>query len=155
MFNEKSSIIISAYNSTKQLIETTKELKSPIWIEDSGDSAGSTNSVKTKNEGFKVFWGYSWHMQTPLDNLEIGSFITVEYRAPPIVAQSAVSANSVSGMLELNISNLDSGHQFLLLSDINKQGNQVFINNDRSMLSIDLLINQRNRVVDYRTIYGM
>lgn len=155
MVNEKSAIIISAYNSSKQLIEATKEMKSPVWIDDVKTSGESVSNNKNKGEGLKILWGCSWHMQTPLDNLEPGSFIVIEYKSPPIIAQSSASSSTVSGIIELNMNTIDSGLQSLLLDDNGKQGNTVFANNDRSTLNLELIINQRNRTVDYRTIYGM
>jgi hypothetical protein len=126
-----------------------------MWLEDA-KNAGDGGNSKNKGEGIKLFWGSSWHMQTPLDNLESGSFITIEYKAPPVAGLNAQSMTGVSGTIDLNIGVIDSGHQFLILSDNNpKQSNQGFVNNDKSILSVELVINQRNRAIDYRMVYGM
>jgi hypothetical protein len=143
--NEKSSISISVFNSHHQLMEAVKEFESPLWHEQ--------DSSRTD---LMVFWGYTWHMQTPLDNLEPGSLLIIEYKSPAVNHNSF----SVSTMctIDLDVATIDSGEKTISLtssSDIGKQQNPVFAQNDKSTLNIDFVVNRKNGAIDYRSIFGM
>jgi hypothetical protein len=56
-------LVISVYNQKKKLIESVQHMPVPVVRRSS-----------------YVWWGSVWHMQTPLDNLEEGSFIIIELK---------------------------------------------------------------------------
>lgn len=89
-------------------------------------------------------------MQTPLENLDVGSFLLFEYSS-----QSSGSLSSVVGTIELNPNTIDSGRQLIALgpSDGTSKANPLLINNDKSTLCVEIILNQRNRMIDYKHIY--
>lgn len=56
-------LVISVYNQKKKLIEAIQHMPVPVVRRSS-----------------YVWWGSVWHMQTPLDNLEEGSYIIIELK---------------------------------------------------------------------------
>lgn len=56
-------LVISVYNQKKKLIEGVQHMPVPVVRRSS-----------------YVWWGSVWHMQTPLDNLEEGSYIIIELK---------------------------------------------------------------------------
>ena len=54
-------MIISVYNTRKQVIEASHTIESPKYHDDT-----------------HILWYSMWHMQTPLENIEAGSFILLE-----------------------------------------------------------------------------
>jgi hypothetical protein len=76
-------LVVSVYNQKKKLIESVQHMPVPVVRRSS-----------------YVWWGSVWHMQTPLDNLEEGSFIIVELKnaatASQILFTPAAPAQSTS-----------------------------------------------------------
>jgi hypothetical protein len=62
--------VVSVYNQKKKLIESVQHMPVPVVRRSS-----------------YVWWGSVWHMQTPLDNLEEGSYIIVELKNATSSAQ--------------------------------------------------------------------
>lgn len=71
----------SVYNDKGQLIERTKELLNPALssIDRAGYALGEGYSFPSPL-GTALFWGAYWHMHTPLQNIEAGSFVLLELR---------------------------------------------------------------------------
>jgi ankyrin repeat protein len=55
---------ISVYNTRKQVIETSYVIESPKYHDET-----------------HILWSSMWHMQTPLENIEPGSFILLEVKS--------------------------------------------------------------------------
>lgn len=80
------------YNSKGQAIERTQELLHPAlssvdqaaWAASISISSANSTSVKAflrKQHPFMtLYWGAYWHMTTPLQNIDAGSFVLVELR---------------------------------------------------------------------------
>jgi hypothetical protein len=62
---DDSFLSISLYDSKNELIEDVQDLNIPAV-----------------NEASQVWWGKIWHMQTPLQNIEPGSFILIRLKNP-------------------------------------------------------------------------
>lgn len=95
-------------NSKRQLVEPSKELRGPALIQQQSINGDSKN----------VYWAVSWHMQTPLENLDAGSFILIEFRARAAIgnekAASVDTGTTSFVQLPLERESIDS-------SDINLQ----------------------------------
>lgn len=87
----KPTIAFSVYNSKGQPIERTQELLHPALssVDQNSWAASASNSsngssvkafLRKQNPVMSFYWGGHWHMSTPLQNLEAGSFVLVELR---------------------------------------------------------------------------
>ena len=100
------SVSLSVYNSTGQLIEKSQEVLQPAlssvdqqqWAPSSpqpspvpGTRTSRENTpsapsptvqsfLRSQNPHVELYWGAYWHMATPLQNLEAGSFVLIELR---------------------------------------------------------------------------
>lgn len=93
-------------------------------------------------------------MQTPLDNIEPGSFVVIEYRA--LATSPGGTGSSVLTVFPLDAESIDSGSQTLQLlpsTDASK-GNPIFASTDKSSIQIDIVLNKRNREIDVKSLYG-
>lgn len=86
-------------NSKGELVEPAKELHYPALIQ---SVIGSSKPA--------AYWAVSWHMQTPLENLDAGSFVLVEYRSSSSSAEGeAASAVIAEARMPLDKEYIDSG----------------------------------------------
>ena len=90
-------------SSKRQLVEPARELRGPALVQ------------PAQVEGKRVLrpvlhWAASWHMQTPLENLDSGSYLLLEYRAK--AGDTAVTA---SLQYALDRAVIDSGDEELQL----------------------------------------
>ncbi len=143
--SDDPSIVISVYNDKKQVVETAREIRSPAMIAPAEAGHGGT-----------IFWGHSWHMQTPLENLLPGSYLHIEYRPKGeaiISGQLAVAASSLTFVIDANA--IDSMLQTFELQptvEAGKQANPIHLHNERSYLLTDIVISRRSRSLDLKTI---
>jgi len=87
------SITLSVYNSKHQLVEKDKVLQLPVLIRTTdqqqqqasppitattSEEDTTATSASHHNQHCRLVWGSTWHMETPLENLEPGSFIVVQ-----------------------------------------------------------------------------
>lgn len=101
-----------------------------------------------------IYWGSVWHMQTPLDNIDTGSFVAIEYRS--VATTPGATATTVIATFPLDIESIDSGLQTvqLLPSADASKGNPIFANGDKSTVQIEIVLNKRNREIDVKSLYS-
>lgn len=134
-------------NSKRDLLEPAKELRGPALIQMQGGGSGTKN----------VYWAVSWHMQTPLENLETGSFVLVEYRAkisPADVDASSPSTVTTTTQLPLEADGVDSGELILRMGVPGDGGkaNPILAAREGSTLKIDVMLSRKPLPVTLRMI---
>lgn len=107
------SITLSVYNSKHQLVEKEKVLQLPVLIrttdhqQQASPITTTTNTTTTSDEDTsssphnhhhcRLVWGSTWHMETPLENLEPGSFIVLQVQlAVSLEADTSAKATQSS-----------------------------------------------------------
>ncbi len=147
---------VSIFNSKQQLIEESVTLASPVIAGTPGDITSD------------FYWGSTWDMQTPLENLEPGSTLLVEFKdsadrggaesassvvhyiAYPVDAQTidstimSASWRILTIDLGVNVNNKIQRVSTLLSGGGNNQGG--------NKLEVDLILHQRSRAVDVKSI---
>lgn len=122
------SITLSVYNSKHQLVEKEKVLQLPVLIRTAdhhhhqqqhqqqhhqqqqqvsspttattSDEDTTGTSTSHHNQHCRLVWGSTWHMETPLENLEPGSFIVLQVQ----LAVSLEADNSIKATQSLSSS---------------------------------------------------
>jgi hypothetical protein len=111
------SITLSVYNSKHQLVEKEKVLQLPVLIRTAdqqqqqqqqqhasppitattSEEDTTVTSASHHNQHCRLVWGSTWHMETPLENLEPGSFIVVQVQlAGSLEADNSAKATQSS-----------------------------------------------------------
>lgn len=80
----------SVHNSAGQLIEKSQEVLQPALS--SVDQHTHLTQPASPSSHIALYWGSYWHMHTPLQNLEAGSFVLIEVRDGS--AEDTSSSNS-------------------------------------------------------------
>lgn len=145
--SEDPSIVIFVYNDKKQLIETARDVRCPA-------------AVHTDDKGGSIIWGQSWHMQTPLENLEPNSYLVIEFRPRGELVQSNPAAATppiapLTTTFQIDINTIDSGFQtfeVLPAMEPGKQINPILLTQERSTIQVELILSRRNRNIDMRTV---
>jgi hypothetical protein len=158
------SLVISIYNEKKQLIESTRDVRNPsiisVEIENHAQHQKKQNirgSITGKHGGF-IYWGQSWHLQTPLENLEPNSFLVIEYRPRGELLNQTNSfvVSPLSAQFEIDLSAIDSSLEAIELNPAmevgNKQANPILAQNEKSILSMEIILTRKNRPIDLKTI---
>ena len=136
-----------------------KELRNPAIIDLPNPSEGSEKrssvSRAAQQQPVNIYWGSVWHMQTPLDNIEQGSYIAIEYRAIPTAPGSQNAASAVA-TFPLDIDSIDSGSQTLqLLPNADaSSGNPIMTKIEKASIQLNIVLNKRNREIDVKVLYG-
>lgn len=140
---DQPSLSISAMNSKREPIEPGKELRGPALIQ---MQPGNKN----------VYWAVSWHMQTPLENLETGSFVLVEYRAKVGADIDSTSPSTVTAttQLPLEADGIDSGELIVRMGVPGDGGkaNPILAAREGSTLKIDVMLSHKSLPVTLRMI---
>jgi len=108
------SITLSVYNSKHQLVEKEKVLQLPVLIRTAdqrqqqqqasppitattSEEDTTVTSASHHNQHCRLVWGSTWHMETPLENLEPGSFIVLQVQlAASLEADNSAKATQSS-----------------------------------------------------------
>lgn len=139
-------MIIYVYNVKKQLVENAWELRNPAQIK----------RVEGGSAVQEVYWGSTWHMQTPLENLETGSYLVIEFHPDSSIHSNPASrANTfaTTAVYPINTEVINSGIQVLQLTvpaddGKSKQMNPIMLNSEKCSLQAELVINTRDRAMD-------
>jgi hypothetical protein len=142
---QEPSLTFSAYNAKGQLLERAKEFFKPsyssldtdlvnrenLWLRSDasgGEAApaevgssdgGKASRHQSTTEVIKFYWGCQWHMSTPLQNLEEGSFVLIEMRDGGAGSSSEYPPSTVNsgchwGRYPINFSTINSTVEELL-----------------------------------------
>jgi hypothetical protein len=157
--SDDPSLVISIYNEKKQILEVARDVRSPAFLskEDTEPSPNTRDSTNMNKKSGYIFWGQSWHMQTPLENLEANSYLLIEYR-PRGEGLNVPNLNPVSPLIAqyfIDLDTLDSGlyvAELLPGSDSGRQSNSAQLQNEKSILSLDILLTRKNKPIDINTI---
>lgn len=129
-------------NSKRQLVEPAKELRGPALIQ----LQSSNGSSKT------VYWAVSWHMQTPLENLDAGSFILIEYRARAASGneKAATADAAATSFIQLplereNIDSSDTNLQFTGPIEAGSKSISAAAAQERSTLRTTIILSRKPR----------
>jgi hypothetical protein len=154
LITDLADLTVSVYNAKKQLIEDTRELHRPVQAKHADD--GSLAVIE-------LYWGATWHMHTPLENLEPGSYLVIGFH-PAIIASSGKASSSFStqATYPIDTDSIDTGLQTLQLSvaveDAGgknaRQLNPIAASSERSSLAAELIISTRDREVDVLSIFS-
>lgn len=145
-------LVVAAYNSKRQLVEAGKELRGPAWT--SAEQAASSPSASPPASATKhIYWGVLWHMQTPLENLEEGSYVLVEYKARsdgPVVSAAQVSLDRQtvnSGALRVSTT---------MPTDATGRplGNPIAAQNERATMQIEVLLHRKSRPLALEDVFS-
>jgi len=144
--SEDPSIVISVYNEKKQLLETARDIRGPA-------------AINTDANGGTIIWGQSWHMQTPLENLEPNSYLMIEYRprGEALQASGAVipPIAPLSATFFIDLNTIDSCFQnfdVVPVMETGRQINPILLNQEKSTIQTELILSRRNRPLDLKTI---
>jgi hypothetical protein len=129
--DEGGVIVLSALNSKRQLVEAAKEFRGASFLSSSESSAVAGGA----GVGKKLYWGWIWYMNTPLENLEAGSSVLIEYK---LKADGPV-VSSTSFALERDT--IDSKLMTLSMTG-----------NDSSSLQIEVLISRKPREINLQQL---
>ncbi len=135
-------LFVSACNSQNELVESKQEVR----------GAAIVHSVETVGPGpKKVYWGQTWHMRTPVENLEPGSLITVEYKGRadgPVVSmgQFAIERETIDSK-EVTITLLPS------VDAAGRQPNPILLQNEKSSLSMEIVLSRKPRLIPFEPLY--
>jgi hypothetical protein len=86
--DEGGVIVLSALNSKRQLVEAATEFRGASFVSSSESSAVAGGG----GVGKKLYWGWIWYMNTPLENLEADSSVLIEYKLKadgPVVSSTS------------------------------------------------------------------
>lgn len=138
-------LLISACNSKKELVETISEIRGPVLVH-SQENVGPTGAKK-------VYWGLTWHMRTPVENLEAGSYVLIEYKARvdgPIVS---------SGYLPLERESIDSKEITIAMtagvdgSAGGRQANPIMMQHEKAALTMEVQLTRKPQSVAFESVY--
>lgn len=154
---EDAALVVRVYNVKKQVLENAVDIRNPALIK--RNAAGVVT---------EIHWGSTWHMQTPLENLEMGSYLIIEFHpditqmssaplSPTSTGKQAVACYATSAMYPINTDVIDTGMQLFNLTvsaDQTKQINPIMLTSERTSLFAELVINTRDRTIDYPSIFA-
>ena len=167
---ERVYILISVLNSKNELVEDTQCLQSPMIVHRDKEYWGRNY----------LWWGHSWHMQTPLENIEPNCYIRCELhrydsndKATPSTASStkkggrrgSLIAGSVPeesllarAIFPLALSTVDSGLVTVPFFPPGTKVDPTAVDRvaEHSCIQADLIISKRSRTVtlnEYRKIH--
>lgn len=138
-------LLVSACNSKRELVETISEIRGPVLVH-SQETVGSAGAKK-------VYWGLTWHMRTPVENLEAGSYVLIEYKARidgPIVS---------TGYLPLERESIDSKEITIALtagvdaSAGGRQANPIMMQNEKAALTMEVQLTRKAQSVTFESVY--
>eukprot|EP01033_Poteriospumella_lacustris_P017499 gene17499-12515_t len=143
--HEQPMLLVSACNSKRELVETVSEIRGPVLVH-SQENVGATGAKK-------VYWGLTWHMRTPVENLEAGSYVLIEYKARvdgPIVS---------TGYLPLERESIDSKEITIALtagvdaSAGGRQANPIMMQNEKAALTMEVQLTRKAQSVAFESLY--
>ncbi len=146
------AVAISVLNSKRQLLEPVKLVSVPLQFAEGGQS---------------VQWLAYWHMQTPVETVEAGSFVLFEFKslaAAPSPGSSPVTAGPTSdssnlcwGVYPLALETVDSVwnhsvalHSYPLNLDALSSSNPVA--KKTAKISFGVILSRRSNAVDMQSI---
>lgn len=137
-------LLVSACNSKKELVETISEIRGPVLVH-SQENVGPTGSKK-------VYWGLTWHMRTPVENLEAGSYVLIEYKARvdgPVVS---------TGYLPLERESIDSKEITIAMTagvdaPGGRQANPIMMQNEKAALTLEVQLTRKAQPVAFESLY--
>lgn len=133
---EHPVLMISAFNSKRQLIEAPKEFKEATYVD---VSSGEKN----------IFWGSMWHMNTPLENLQEGSFVLVEYKLRP--DGPTVSSAQIS-LDRQTVDSTDTRLHLAVPIDGSRQANPILAMKENATLDVEILLTRKPRHVSIQQL---
>lgn len=159
----------SVYNSKMQSIEESRDIVNPVY------SAAAGGEGSDESEAGGLYWGSTWHMQTPLENLESGTVLLVEFKELVLGAQKpigndvsmtivqyctfvidAMTIDSTVNSIPWTVQRMDVGHgatnnKIQKLSTILSGGNSGGVM-DVATINVDVIVHQKSRNVDVKSV---
>jgi hypothetical protein len=127
--SDHPALTFSAFNSKRQLIEAPKDLKEPAFV-----------YTKEKN----ITWGSMWHMNTPLENLQEGSYVLIDYKLKvdgPVVSSVQISLDRRS------VDSMVTTLQLTVPTDGGRQANPILALKENSSLNVEMLLTKKPKYI--------
>lgn len=91
-----------------------------------------------------ITWGSMWHMNTPLENLQEGSYVLIDYKLKvdgPVVSSVQISLDRRS------VDSMVTTLQLTVPTDGGRQANPILALKENSSLNVEMLLTKKPKYI--------